>query len=180
MRDGSILVADANGSGERVVVSGAMDPDWSPDGTELVFARTANPGLGVVGVDGGGFGPYDRQRSEPRLVTRWASDRLRPLHQRARQLSARRLADSGGRARRDRKRVRTEDGDETDDTAPAWGPGSQLAFARSRRWQDAGDSHVFTLSGRLTTAARTPVEVRTPAGKTLRGGRRAVLRSSSR
>jgi Tol biopolymer transport system component len=175
VRDGSILVADADGSAERVVVSGAIDPDWSPDGTKLVFARvqTANPGLGVVGVDGGGL------RS---LTT--GSDRSPSWSPDGRRIAYAHCTNAHAGCPRDvsqileiapdgtGQRARTEDGDETDDTAPAWGPDAQLAFARSRDWQDAGDSHVFTLSRRLTTtpAPRTPVEVRTPAGKTLARG----------
>jgi Tol biopolymer transport system component len=172
VRDGSILVAGTDGSGERVVVSGAMDPDWSPDGTELVFARpqTTNPGLGVVGVDGRGL------RS---LTT--DSDRHPAWSPDGRRIAYAHCTNAHAGCPRDvsqilevapdgtGKRVRTEDGDETDDTAPAWGPDSQLAFARSRDWQDASDSHIFTLSRRLTRtpAPRTPVEVRSPAGKTL-------------
>ena len=173
VRDGSILVADANGIGERVVVSGAMDPDWSPDGSELVFSRTANPGIGVVGVDGGGLRSLttDSDRSPA-----WSPDGRRIAYAHCTNAHAGcprdvsqilEVAPDGTG-----KRVRTEAGDETDDTAPAWGPDSQLAFARSRDWQDAGDSHVFTLSRRLTTtpAPRTPVEVRTPAGRILARG----------
>ena len=40
---------------------------------------------------------------------------------------------------------------------------------KDREWQDEGDPHIFTLSGRLTRtpAPRTPVVVRSSAGRTL-------------
>ncbi len=35
-----VCVANADGSGQRVIVTGAMSPSWSPDGASLLFARS--------------------------------------------------------------------------------------------------------------------------------------------
>jgi Tol biopolymer transport system component len=41
--DGTIHVIDADGSTQRMVIERAYNPDWSPDGTRLSFARTVDP-----------------------------------------------------------------------------------------------------------------------------------------
>ncbi len=38
---GDICIMDADGAGQRRVVSGAIAPSWSPDGTQLLFGRSA-------------------------------------------------------------------------------------------------------------------------------------------
>jgi TolB protein len=51
-----ICVANADGSGQRVVVTGAITPSWSPDGTRLLFARSVIDAgdTSVVNLDGSG------------------------------------------------------------------------------------------------------------------------------
>src|SRR5215467_14101632 len=51
VRDGNVLVANADGSGERGLGPGDT-PSWSPDGTRLVVARTDGT-LYVVDAGGG-------------------------------------------------------------------------------------------------------------------------------
>jgi Tol biopolymer transport system component len=58
-----IMVMDANGSNKRVVVSEKMvnnlNPDWSPDGKQLVFTRFGlkggDNGIYIINVDGTGL-----------------------------------------------------------------------------------------------------------------------------
>ena len=51
-----ICVTNADGSGRRVVVTGAMKPSWSPDGTSLLFGRSVIDAgdTWVVNLDGSG------------------------------------------------------------------------------------------------------------------------------
>lgn len=51
-----ICVANADGSGRRVVVTGAITPSWSPDGTRLLFGRSVIDAgdTSVVNLDGSG------------------------------------------------------------------------------------------------------------------------------
>lgn len=55
-RDGVLVVATANGSGERVLAAagaGVLAPFWSPDGARIAFGRSGG-GLYVVSADGSG------------------------------------------------------------------------------------------------------------------------------
>lgn len=56
---GGVYVVGADGAGTRLVVPGARDPDWSPDGQRLVVA-IGDGDIAVVDADGSGL----------RLVTR--------------------------------------------------------------------------------------------------------------
>lgn len=49
-----ICVMDADGSGRRVLVTGAVSPSWSPDGANLMFARSVIDAgdTWLVGLDG--------------------------------------------------------------------------------------------------------------------------------
>jgi hypothetical protein len=67
------------------------------------------------------------------------------------------------------RRARTSDG-EAVCKSRSWAPDSRrLAFARSREYEDEGDSHIFTLAARLTRTPRpqTPIVVRSRTGGTL-------------
>jgi Tol biopolymer transport system component len=172
-RQQTIFVAGPDESGERMVTTGAVAPDWSPDGTKLVFARTdkSQPGLGIVNVDGTAARSLtsgdDRQPAwspDGRTIAFahcWGPHAGCPSDATQIVVVA---PDGSGR------RVRTNDSDETEDRAPAWAPDSQrLVFARSRSWQDDGDSHIFAGSRRLShaPAPRTPILVRSRGGRPL-------------
>lgn len=62
-RDGDIWVADPTADGEaRVLVAGAAQddgPDWSPDGSRIVFVRTAGSTLSLVVAQADGSGVID-------------------------------------------------------------------------------------------------------------------------
>jgi WD40-like Beta Propeller Repeat len=172
-RDKAIVVADAHGQAQRVVATDAADPDWSPDGAQLVFRRTdmRNPGLGIVSVDG------DSARSlttENDKQPSWSPDgRLIAFARCGASLAycgsfgsqIHVVAPDGTGAR-----ARTQEGNETEDFAPSWAPDSQgLVFARSRQYEDAGDSHIFIGDRALTRTPppRTPVFVRSSSGRNL-------------
>ena len=55
----SLLLVQTNGSGSRVLFSGAnqsVNPSWSPDGSQIAFERNAAPHweIWLVNVDGTG------------------------------------------------------------------------------------------------------------------------------
>jgi Tol biopolymer transport system component len=175
-RDQAIYVAAADGSDERLVTTAAVEPDWSPNGSELVFARTerANPGLGVVDLRSGAVRSLT---AGPDRSPAWSPDGRLIAYSHCTgahvacpedQTEVFVVAPDGTGAR-----SRTGDSDETADLGPSWGPESQLVFARSRGWQDEGDSHIVVLSGRRVTRRthtpypRTPIIVRSRAGRTL-------------
>jgi dipeptidyl aminopeptidase/acylaminoacyl peptidase len=126
--------------------------------------------LGIVGVDGSGerslTGDFD---TEPA----WSPDGQRIAYTHCWNAHAacprditqiREIAPDGSQVR-----TRTEDSDETYDSSPTWTPKSQLVFARSRDWQDEGDSHIFSLARQIThkPRPRTSVLVRSAAGRTV-------------
>ena len=176
VRNTSVFVSNADGTGERLVVADAREPDWSPDGTRLVVARTSrtNPGLALVNVEGDPqlftlTRGYDREPAwspdgtriafahcwDPHLACSTSTD--------ATKISF--IAPNGG-SRSDPR----ADSDETFDAAPSWAPDSkQLVYARMRYWDDEGDSHLYTLTRRLTSTPdpETPVVVRARSGRTI-------------
>jgi Tol biopolymer transport system component len=186
-RGQAIFVAAADGSNERLVASGGVDPDWSPDGARLVFARTDknNPGLAIIGVDG--TGARSLTSTEDRDPT-WSPDGRTIAYTHCSLGTGLGCAsqvfviapDGTGR------RSRTPADAEAVELEPSWAPDSRrLVFARAREWQDEGDSHLFTLSGRLTRTPRpkTPIVIRSRTGRLLRnidpGGEAVALAVSS-
>ena len=84
--DEEIEVMNAGGFGvDRPTEGGTTDPnfspDWSPDGTELVFAGASEGyALYLMDTDGTGTVPLvdrTRRRGRPIVVARWGSDRIR-------------------------------------------------------------------------------------------------------
>ena len=68
--EGALLVINANGSGESHVTDiEARAPDWSPDGTELVF-EAVDGGIYSAEVDGSALTKISDEGSGPR----WAPD----------------------------------------------------------------------------------------------------------
>jgi TolB protein len=65
---GDLYVVNVDGTGLRRVADG-MDPSWSPDGSEIAFARWREPrGIWVIDADGSG-----ERRVFPWDETRWTS-----------------------------------------------------------------------------------------------------------
>lgn len=170
-REQSIFVVGADGNNEHLVTTGAVDPDWSPDGTRLVFARTdeRNPGLAIIGLDGSGgrslTSAKDRQPA-------WSPDGRTIAYVHCSSSTGLGCAwqvfviapDGTGR------RARTPADAEAVELAPSWAPDSRrLVFARSREYEDEEDSHIVTLSGRLTRTPppQTPIVIRSRTGRTL-------------
>jgi Tol biopolymer transport system component len=170
-REQAIFVAAANGSGERLITRGGVEPDWSPDGTRLVFARTVqgSSGLAIVGLDGSGLLPVTS--SEDRQPA-WSPDGRTIAYVHCSSSNGLDCAwqifvvapDGTGR------RARTAADAEAVERAPSWAPDSRrLIFARSHDSVDEADSHIVTLSGRLTQTPRpqTPIVIRSRTGRTL-------------
>lgn len=170
-REQAIFVVEADGGGERLVTTGAVDPDWSPDGTSLVYARPGqrDPGLAIIGLDGNGA--RSLTSSEDRQPA-WSPDGRTIAYVHCSPSNGLACAwqvfvvapDGTGR------RPRTPGDTEKVELAPSWAPDSRrLAFARAREYEDEEDSHIVTLSGRITRTPppQTPIVIRSRTGRLL-------------
>jgi Tol biopolymer transport system component len=149
--EGALLVINANGAGESHVTGiEAHPPEWSPDGTELVF-EAVKGGIYSVGVDGsaltrlaiGGSGPT------------WSPDgtRIAYFSDDAGNFDLYVMRSSGA----DPQRLTS---DPADDVSPAWSPdGKRIAFVSERH----GNSDLFVIDAdgsheRRLTEDRAPDE----------------------
>jgi dipeptidyl aminopeptidase/acylaminoacyl peptidase len=152
---------------ERLITTDAAGPDWSPDGTALVFAHTQNPGLGIIGADGTGARSLTSSKDQQPA---WSPD--------GRKIAFAHCASGTGLSCAwqifeiapdgTARRARTSDDAEAATLGPSWAPDSRrLAFARSREYEDEEDSHICTLSGRLTRTPppQTPIAVHSRTGR---------------
>lgn len=142
--DGSLYTVRASGGGRRLLVRGGLanaDPDWSPDGRRLAFARqltAATWQLQVVDARGGA--PTALTASSGQAVEpAWAHDGLRLAFT---------MREADGRWQIyvvDTTTLRTRklsDG-KSSDSAPAWSPDDRtIAFVRE---QGLDGSAVFTM-----------------------------------
>ena len=122
--EGALLVINANGSGEAHVTDiEARAPDWSPDGTKLVF-EAVEGGIYSVGADGSGLARLSLGGSGPT----WSPDgsRIAFFSDDAGNLDVYTMGSDGARLER-------LTSDPADDVSPAWSPdGSQIAFVSER------------------------------------------------
>ena len=163
--EGALIVIDANGSGESHVTDiEARAPDWSPDGTKLVF-EAGEGGIYSVGADGsrltrltlGGSGPT------------WSPDGSQIAF----------FSDDAGNfdvyvMRSDGADPARLTSDPADDVSPEWSPdGTHIAFVSERNGNS--DLYVVDRNGsheRRLTGSRAPDEAFTWA---LDGGRIAYV-----
>jgi Tol biopolymer transport system component len=145
--EGALLVINADGSGEAHVTDiQARAPDWSPDGTRLVF-EAVDGGIYSVGADGSGLTELTLNGSGPR----WSPDgsRITFFSNDTGNFDVYVMSSSGA----GRERLTS---DPADDVSPAWSPdGTRIAFVSERDGNadlyvvDPDDSH----ERRLTTSS---------------------------
>ena len=147
--EGSLLVIDADGSGETHVTDlQAMSPAWSPDGTRLAF-EAVEGGIYTVGTDGSGLTEVVDDGHGPA----WSPDGDRIAY----------FADVNGNVdvfvtdADGSQRTRVTH-DPSDDVSPAWSPdGDRIAFVSERH----GNTDLFVIEPdasherRLTTDRAT-------------------------
>jgi Tol biopolymer transport system component len=149
--EGALLVINANGSGEAHVTDiSARAPDWSPDGSKLVF-EAVEGGIYSVGADGSGLTELTLSGSGPR----WSPDgsRITFFSNDTGNFDVYVMSSSGAAVER-------LTSDPADDVSPAWSPdGTRIAFV-SERHGDA-DLYVVDPDGsheRRLTASSAPDE----------------------
>jgi len=149
--EGALLVINANGSGEAHVTDiSARAPDWSPDGSKLVF-EAVEGGIYSVGADGSGLTELTLTGSGPR----WSPDgsRITFFSNDTGNFDVYVMSSSGAAVER-------LTSDPADDVSPAWSPdGTRIAFV-SERHGDA-DLYVVDPDGsheRRLTASSAPDE----------------------
>lgn len=122
--EGALLVINADGSGESHLTDvEARAPDWSPDGTKLVFEAVGG-GIYSVGADGSGLTRLTLSGSGPT----WSPDgsRIAFFSADAGNFDVYVMRSSGA----DPARLTT---DPADDVSPAWSPdGRAIAFVSER------------------------------------------------
>lgn len=122
--EGALLVINADGSGESHVTDiDAYAPDWSPDGTELVF-EAVEGGIYSVGADGSGLTRLSLGGSGPT----WSPDgsRIAFFSDDAGNFDVYAMGSDGA----DPERLTS---DPADDVSPAWSPdGKRIAFVSER------------------------------------------------
>jgi len=144
--EGALLVIDADGSGEAHVTDiQARAPDWSPDGTKLVF-EAVEGGIYSVGADGSGLKELALDGSGPA----WSPDGARIAF----------FSDDAGNfdvyvMRSDGADPERLTSDPADDVSPGWSAdGKRIAFVSERDGNT--DLYVADLDGsherRLTTS----------------------------
>jgi Tol biopolymer transport system component len=144
--EGALLVIDADGSGEAHVTDiQARAPDWSPDGTKLVF-EAVEGGIYSVGADGSGFKELALDGSGPT----WSPDgaRIAFFSDDAGNFDVYVMRSDGA----DQERLTS---DPADDVSPGWSAdGRRIAFVSERDGNT--DLYVADLDGsrerRLTTS----------------------------
>ena len=123
--EGALLVINANGSGEAHVTDiEARAPDWSPDGTKLVF-EAVQGGIYSVGADGSGLTQLTLSGSGPT----WSPDgsRITFFANDAGNFDVYVMSSSGAGPER-------LTSDPADDVSPGWSPdGKRIAFVSERR-----------------------------------------------
>jgi Tol biopolymer transport system component len=122
--EGSILVINADGTGESHVSDiEARPPEWSPDGNRLVF-EAVEGGIYSVGADGSGLTEIAKDGHGPT----WSPDGTRIVF----------FAEVDGNAdisvmNADGSDPRRLTSDPADDVSPAWSPdGTRIAFVSER------------------------------------------------
>jgi Tol biopolymer transport system component len=130
---GALLVIDAGGSRESHVTDiEAYPPDWSPDGTRLVF-EAVDGGIYSVGADGSGLTKLTLSGSGPT----WSPDGARIAF----------FSDDAGNVdvyvmRSDGADPERLTSDPADDVSPGWSPdGKRLAFVSERH----GNTDLFVI-----------------------------------
>jgi TolB protein len=122
--EGALLVINADGSGEAHVTDiQARAPEWSPDGTELVF-EAVEGGIYSIGADGSGLSKLTLSGSGPM----WSPDgsRIAFFSDDAGNLDVYTMGSDGA----DPERLTS---DPADDVSPRWSPdGSRIAFVSER------------------------------------------------
>jgi Tol biopolymer transport system component len=145
--EGALLAINADGSGERHVTDiQARAPDWSPDGTRLVF-EAVEGGIYSVGADGSGLTKLMLSGSGPR----WSPDgsRITFFSNDTGNFDVYVMSSSGAGLER-------LTSDPADDVSPAWAPdGTRIAFVSERHGN--ADLYVVDQDGsherRLTTSS---------------------------
>lgn len=144
--EGALLVINANGSSEADVTDlEARAPDWSPDGTKLVF-EAVEGGIYSIGVDGSGLTKLMLSGSGPT----WSPDgsRITYFSNAAGNFDVYVMRSDGA----DPERLTS---DPADDVSPGWSPdGKRIAFVSERHGN--ADLYVVDPDGsherRLTTS----------------------------
>jgi TolB protein len=149
--EGALLVINANGSGESHVTDiEARAPDWSPDGTKLVF-EAVDGGIYSVGVDGSDLTKISDEGSGPR----WAPDGSQIVF----------FSDTNANLDiyvmdADGSNPERLTSDPADDVSPLWSPdGNEIAFVSERNGNT--DLYVIGADGsgeRRLTEDRAPEE----------------------
>jgi TolB protein len=149
--EGALLVINANGSGESHVTDiEARAPDWSPDGTKLVF-EAVDGGIYSVGVDGSDLTKISDEGSGPR----WAPDGSQIVF----------FSDTNANLDiyvmdADGSNPERLTSDPADDVSPSWSPdGNEIAFVSERNGNT--DLYVIGADGsgeRRLTEDRAPEE----------------------
>ena len=131
--EGALLVINANGSGESHVTDiEARAPDWSPDGTELVF-EAVDGGIYSVGADGSGLTKLTPSGSGPT----WSPDgsQIAYFSDDAGNFDVYVMPSSGA----DPERLTR---DPADDVSPGWSPdGTRIVFVSERH----GNSDLYVV-----------------------------------
>jgi Tol biopolymer transport system component len=135
----SIYRVSVLGGEPRKLVDDAFGADWSPDGSQIAFARPQTSSLWIAASDGTGAREIARARQGVFLSPRWSPD--------GRAVA---VTQGGARVRRSILLVSTDGKEQRPITPPeAGGPVSEVA------WSGSGDEIVYGQSEALTAEYRS-------------------------